>query len=409
MVPRFVVSFALVLNASPPSSGFAVVSRSPAVLHPHGSPAVLQPHVLAVGARRRRRSTVSSAKTTEEDTRSFASAWWQENWARLAILTCAAVYGTNFAMVKTLDRELAPSLSASLRFGLAAFASMPILMKKTASLRQTSLLAGALEVGTVNALGYVSQAIGLQAVDASLSAFVCSLTVVVVPALDAIFLRRKTPRGTWLGVCLASVGVALLSFDSTMTDVARDAVGGRADAVAVVCTAVQPLCFGYGFWRTEQLLAKSFDDTVDASLACAAAQLAAVKAAADIWLVADLFDGQPTLPASAHDVILAVTRPDVLAAVAWTGLVTTFATVVVETVALAKISARESCLLFTTEPLWGSAFATATLDEHLGTTATLGGILIVGACMLTVLTTSRAPDPDVLTALAAESDFHGLS
>lgn len=307
--------------------------------------------------------------------------------ARLAILSCAMVYGTNFALVKTLDDEMAPSLSASLRFGLAAAASLPILLTHTRSLQQSRLLAGAAEVGVVNALGYVCQAIGLERVDASISAFVCSLVVVVVPTLDTIVLRRRTTPGTWAGCCLAALGVALLSLDPASVEANRPPV----TTVAAVATGLQPLFFGYGFWRTEQLLAPADAPTcnettsteVATSLACAAAQLAAVKAASDIWLLTDIADG--ALAGSLDEIAAHVTKPPVVAAVLWTGLVTTFATVLVETIALSKISARETSLLFTTEPLWGAAFASATLHEHLGASASFGGFLIVLACLLSVL------------------------
>ena len=53
--------------------------------------------------------------------------YWARNWARLAILGCALTYGTNFAAVKQLDHSLPPSLSASLRFGLASMAAMTVL------------------------------------------------------------------------------------------------------------------------------------------------------------------------------------------------------------------------------------------------------------------------------------------
>ena len=77
--------------------------------------------------------------------------------------------------------------------------------------------------------------------------------------------------------------------------------------------------------------------------------------------------------------------PSVLAAVAWTGLVATFATVLVETVALSKISAQESTVLFSTEPLWGASFAAATLGERLDASSFAGGALIIAACLLSSL------------------------
>lgn len=360
-----------------------------AFVFPNGPPP--EPNLSRVASYRHKKSW--EILTPELEPQQPLHEWWQDNWGRVAILSCAMVYGTNFAMVKSLDHVVAPSLSASLRFGLAATAATPILLKQRQSLQEHRLLSGAVEVGVVNAIGYVAQAVGLERVDASLSAFVCSLVVVVVPALDAFLLRRATPLSTWLGCCLAAVGVALLALDpNPMAGASPQPV----TAVAALATGLQPFLFGYGFWRTEQLLSTALPQgdgrstTVEVSLACAAAQLAAVKAAADIWLCADLVEG--TIPHSIPDICAQLNKPDVLPAVIWTGLVTTFATVLVETVALSKISAKETSLLFTTEPLWGAAFATFTLDEHLGAAATLGGLLIILACVLTVLANNPATD-----------------
>ena len=399
--------------------------------------------------------TYVAASTASMAPAAAAGAASGQNWARLAILVCAAVYGTNFAAVKTLDVSMAPSLSASLRFGLASVAALPIVYdavrdrpfaEEDGATRMPRTLAwGAFEIGCVNALGYVCQSIGLETVDASFSAFVCSLAVVVVPLLDAVVLGKRTSRSTWVGAGLAALGVALLSLDASglsldmlsapLGDVAplveaketgllieyssASLAGGGAPAAGLALTLVQPFCFGYGFWRTEQLLRQVGDaaacaesgacdgeildcetaqacaisgfDLQRASLTCAALQLVAVKAAADIWLLSDvalipLTHGKCVgLPGSPAELVGQLSAPTVLAAVAWTGLVATFATVLVETVALSKISAQESTVLFSTEPLWGASFAALTLGERLDASSFAGGALILAACLLSSL------------------------
>ena len=59
--------------------------------------------------------------------------------------------------------------------------------------------------------------------------------------------------------------------------------------------------------------------------------------------------------------------------------------VLVETLALSKISARESTVLFSTEPIWGATFAALTLGERLDSSSYFGGALIIGACLLSSL------------------------
>lgn len=335
--------------------------------------------------------------------------FWRANWARAAILGCAAVYGTNFAAVKTLDSEMAPSLSASLRFGLAAVAALPIAyegVRSNLTPNTRTLAVGALEIGAVNALGYVAQSIGLESVDASLSAFVCSLAVVVVPILDAVVLKKKTATTTWIGAGTAAVGVALLSLAGGSGGGGPEI--GAGPTAGLLFTLAQPLCFGYGFWRTENLLRAVADeasgmtaaadceteaecaeagfDLTKASLTCGALQLVAVKVTSDLWLLGDVVTGAGAagavpLPTTPEELFAQVLTGSVLAAVLWTGLVATFATVLVETLALSKLSARESTVLFSTEPLWGAAFAALLLGEHLDGSAAVGGALVVAACL----------------------------
>ena len=338
------------------------------------------------------KSFVEHTMPVREEDRSFL----REHWPRLSILGCACVYGSNFAVVKTLDSVMCPSLSASMRFGLALLACGPIIFRKQKK-RDAKFWVGAAEVGVINALGYVSQAVGLETVDASISAFVCSLAVVVVPALDAVVFKKRTAPVTWLGAAVAVSGVALLSYD------AAPSVGGDIGWLGIVATFCQPFCFGYGFWKTENLLASTDDDPADAvasSLSCAAAQLAAVKATADIWLTYDVsrgaLDGFDSLLLNPEN------RPDVLAAIVWTGLVTTFLTVLIETLALSKISARESSLIFTTEPVFGAVFASILLHEHFGRYALLGGSLVILACASTAL---GGGDPPLVSSEFDDDDF----
>lgn len=308
--------------------------------------------------------------------------YWARNWARLAILGCALTYGTNFAAVKQLDHSLPPSLSASLRFGLASMAAMTVLWDVRAwdweSAELRSLQKVSIEVGAANALGYVSQSVGLQDVDASLSAFVCSLAVVVVPVLDAVVDRKRTAARTWQAAALAAAGVALLSVNSM-----GHSVDGPHGAVhGLLFTLVQPLAFGYGFYRTEKALAAVPGDLdlTKASLACGAMQLLTVKAVADVWLLSDQWGA--AADAFPDALALLAEPPAVFGAVVWTGLVTTFGTVLVETLALSEISAQESTVLFSTEPLWGAGFASLALGERLDEYSAAGGVMIVVACLL---------------------------
>lgn len=67
----------------------------------------------------------------------------------------------------------------------------------------------------------------------------------------------------------------------------------------------------------------------------------------------------------------------------WTGLMTTALTVFGETLAMKKVSAAESTIILSTEPIWGTAFAAILLGETVGWNTGLGAVLIVSACVWT--------------------------
>ena len=61
-------------------------------------------------------------------------------------------------------------------------------------------------------LGYITQAIGLETTVASKSAFICSLSVVVVPLINGV-LGRKIPTSSYIASVLAVFGVGLLTLE----------------------------------------------------------------------------------------------------------------------------------------------------------------------------------------------------
>ena len=52
-----------------------------------------------------------------------------------------------------------------------------------------------------------------------------------------------------------------------------------------------------------------------------------------------------------------------------------------ENIAMRSLSAAESTVIYSTEPLWGAAFAAATLGETLGWNTFVGALLIICACL----------------------------
>jgi threonine/homoserine efflux transporter RhtA len=64
----------------------------------------------------------------------------------------------------------------------------------------------------------------------------------------------------------------------------------------------------------------------------------------------------------------------------WTGVVTTALTTFGENIAMKRLDAAESTVIFSTEPLWGTLFSSLALGEMVGWNTAFGAAFIIAAC-----------------------------
>ena len=299
--------------------------------------------------------------------------------ARLLLILAAALYGTNFTCVKMLDETVPVGISTTLRFALASIATLPWLVGRSDNQSEhdatvvkdtmpTSLAAAiaGLEVGAWNSIAYISQAVGLESSDASKSAFICSLSVVVVPFLDSLAGKKLLPREI-IGAAVAVAGVGVLE------------LGGSAMismSSGDMITMLQPIFFGIAFWRME----KAMERFPQEAKRMTASQILAVFLTSAVYGQAVSADH-----ASMSQIVKWVSDPSILGALFWTGCVTTAFTLFLETVALATLSASETTMIFSTEPLFGMGFAALVAGEELGIGAAVGAFLILFGCLVSNL------------------------
>lgn len=296
-------------------------------------------------------------------------------FARCLVLIAAALYGTNFTFVKLLGEHVPIGVSSALRFGMAAMVTLPWLVapanvpdndgeKESSPIPTSNVILAGMEVGMYNSLGYLAQAEGLQTTDASKSAFICSLAVVFVPILDAISGKSMSLQKA-LGAIIAVAGVALLELgDQSSLSLSH------GDMLSLV----QPMVFGIGFWRMEQAMHKYPSEAKRIT----AAQLFSVAIASILYCGAGL-DG--CAPPGLNEILSYMTNPETLASLFWTGIITTALTIYMETIALKTLTAAETTLIFSTEPLWAAFFGAFFVGERFGISAAFGAALIVSGCI----------------------------
>eukprot|EP01041_Mallomonas_annulata_P010166 gene10166-21192_t len=298
--------------------------------------------------------------------------------ARLLLLFVAALYGTNFGCVKILGEVLEPSVAAFLRFTVSSLVFAPWLLPNLFS--KPKVVWGGFEVGFYSFIGYYAQSLALQTTPASTAAFICSLVVVVVPILDILFEKststEKTPQMklfTILPALLAASGVGFL-------ELGGEAIPGIGDLLALG----QPIFFGLAFWRTEKLT-RNFPDPVDTRIFTGGVMMC-VAICSLIWAYFDyimpmLPEGKIYVIEAMYSHISALSDWKILAAIMWTGIVTTALTNYGENMAMVRLTAAESTVIYSTEPLWGTAFAALTLGEHIGWNTLIGAVLVLTACL----------------------------
>lgn len=294
-------------------------------------------------------------------------------WAwRLVILALCMIWATNFAVIKEITA--APGVSTQLyavsRFSVAACVTAPLLL----TLSSREVLLRGVECGAWVAFGYLGQAIGLVSTTAAKSCFICSLNVVFVSLVVGISSRRFDPQAV-AAALLAVAGVAFLEL-----------AGSQGFVLGDIASLAQPIGFGMGYVRLEQIMA---DSPRDAMGVTATKLFMAALASWIFFLVSfgELPDFSPVLAA-----------PAAWQGILWTSLITTALAVLVESVAFRHIDATSASVIFTTEPLWAAIFAIWLISEPFSLADGVGGTLVILANVIKELPPSVLPWP----ALAAE-------
>ena len=183
--------------------------------------------------------------------------------------------------------------------------------------------------------GYSFQTAGLSLTTPAKAGFITGLGVVIVPVAAALLLRRSPGSGAWLGVVLATGGLALLSWQPGQRFNPGD--------LLVLCCALA--------FATHILLTGRFAGHVNA-----------------LWLT---FGQILTVAVLCGAVALAFeTRPlltlPVLGAAAFTGLLCTSAAFGIQTVAQRFTTSTHTALIFSAEPVFAALFSFLLIGEALG-------------------------------------------
>ncbi|MCX7796582.1 MAG: DMT family transporter [bacterium] len=265
----------------------------------------------------------------------------------LGLLFVTLVWGSTFALVKSALDCMGPFYFLAVRFSLASIIMLFIFRK---SFLTHKIKPGYILVGIFLFLGYVFQTIGLKYTTASNAAFITGLSVVIVPFLEIIFMKRRLPLTSILGAISSTVGLWFLtglhSFNMNY-----------GDLLVLICA----LCFA------SQIITVGI---------CAPNSDTGVISTTQVIMVAIL--SWFSIPVFRETINTNISTTAIWAVVI-TAIFATALAFYIQALAQKVINPTTIALIFATEPVFGGLFGYFILKEVLTPSALFGaGLILLG-------------------------------
>jgi drug/metabolite transporter (DMT)-like permease len=250
-------------------------------------------------------------------------------------------------MVKDALNDAGPFAFGTLRFTIAGILTLVVVNKTIFTLTKTEFIGG-LICGFFLFGGYAFQNFGLMQTSASKSAFITSVSVLMVPIILYLFNIQKVKMKVWFAVVLATIGLYIL----------LDPRGGMinwGDILTFGCAlgfAVHIILQGYYVKKKVRILPFFLVQT---------------------WVVV----GFSFFNSLIFEPIFAIWSPRLISALLVTGIAATFIAILIMIWAQQILNPGETAIIFSLEPVFAALFAMVFAAEFLGMWGYLGGGLVV--------------------------------
>ena len=267
--------------------------------------------------------------------------------AQILLVFVTLIWGATFIMVKDALNDAGPFAFGTLRFTIAGILTLVIVNKSIFTLTKTEIIGG-LICGFCLFCGYAFQNFGLMQTSASKSAFITSVSVLMVPIILYLFNIQKIKMKVWFAVVLATIGLYFL----------LDPRGGMmnwGDILTFGCAlgfAVHIIFQGYYVKKNVRIL-----------------PFFLVQA----WVVV----GLSFINSLLFEPMFAIWSPRLISALLVTGIAATFIAIPLMIWAQQIINPSETAIIFSLEPVFATVFAIIFAGEILGLWGYIGGGLIV--------------------------------
>lgn len=313
-----------------------------------------------------------------------AVSWQIRLFAYVALVLCAAIWGSTFFMVKDATKSYSVTAFLTIRFGMATVMLAPLLFAVRRLPTRLEWRWGALG-GLFLAAGYLLQTFSMTLNDSSRTGFITGLYVVLVPLLGFLCVRQRISRRIVISMVLAVVGLILISYQP----------GGTlaGDGLAVLCAiafAAQILIVGLfpsgSDWRIT-----SFVQIFVLALCCGAIMLGNAALSA----IPGLERFATPLPVTIPPIVLNVAL--------FTALMATAVGFAVQAWAQKILSSNDTALIFSLETPFSAIFGVLFLSELITTVGWFGGALIfAGVLLVTVSGTANSQNAPITPVTATD-------
>jgi drug/metabolite transporter (DMT)-like permease len=270
--------------------------------------------------------------------------------ALFALIVVTAIWGVTFVQVKDAV-EIYPLFAfLAVRFMIASATLIPFAAGRIRGLDRRGVVAGA-GLGSLLALGYGLQTAGLSRTTVSSTGFITGLCVVLTPVIAYVLFRDRIPAAAWVGVAIATVGLAMLS--------GIDAGSFGGDALVLGGAAAYAL---------QIVLLERYAPDYDP----VAFTLVEMLAAAAGFTAIALVRGDLSIP---HGWT-------VWGALLVTGVFASALAFVIQTWAQRRLSATRTALAFSAEPVFAGLFGYLLAADRLGAIGWGGCVLILAGIVI---------------------------
>ncbi len=282
----------------------------------------------------------------------------KEFGADIALLSVALSWGSTFIIVQNAIKDIPVFAFLFLRFFLS-FLFMFVLSLKYIKYFNKKLLFSGFFLGTLFFLGYATQTYGLIYTKSSIVAFITGLNVIMVPIIIYILFKEKIYFFSIISAIIAIFGLWLLTGAGGINSFGRGEFYSFLDAIFFAMHIVYT-----------GKISRKYNVFLLVSIELLTVSLLSLFAS----LMVDPF----TLPKHySYSIILAL---------AITVIFATVYALFIQTYMQRFTTPAKTAIIFTMEPLSAAIFSYYYAHEMLNTTQIEGGILMIGAALLSEIT-----------------------